>query len=249
MICASELEYLPTATPMQCTFCRREVVSNGWCRDQHHFVCDDCHRADGITVIRQECLHTTETDPLAIALKIMRHPSIPMHGPEHHPMVAAVIIAAVKNQTHAVGDAEIEEAIRRGSQVPGGVCGLWGSCGAGIGVGIATSILEKTTPLSGVEWHNTGLVTSKVLSLIAERGGPRCCKRNVTTALQCAAEILGLKRPAVGGVNPGHIHAADLEDFVGRVRGRGSDGVRCDHCASNKQCLGRRCVYHPVNNM
>jgi hypothetical protein len=29
--------------------------------------------------------------------QVMAHPLVPMHGPEHHAMVPAVIIAAVRN--------------------------------------------------------------------------------------------------------------------------------------------------------
>ena len=56
-----------------------------------------------------------------------------MHGPEHHIMVGAALLTAYKN---AGGEIDLQQALvemmSRGRSVPGGACGFWGACGAGI---------------------------------------------------------------------------------------------------------------------
>ena len=64
-----------------------------------------------------------------------------MHGPEHHAIVPGAIIAAVRNTGYPVPEGAIEKALERASKVPGGWCGLYGDCGAAVGVGIAVSVL------------------------------------------------------------------------------------------------------------
>jgi len=46
---------------------------------------------------------------------IMKHPTMPMHGPEHHAMIAGVLVTAYKNLTRKATDEDIKEAIRRGA--------------------------------------------------------------------------------------------------------------------------------------
>ena len=41
----------------------------------------------------------------------------------------------------------MEEMVRRGREVPGGICGFWGCCGAAVSTGIAFSVMKKATPL------------------------------------------------------------------------------------------------------
>ena len=62
-------------------------------------------------------------------LPIMKHPIMSMHGPEHHVMIAAVLVTAYKNMTGKATNEDIKEAIRRGATVPGGYCGLFGAMG------------------------------------------------------------------------------------------------------------------------
>ena len=64
-------------------------------------------------------------------------------------MVGAALLTAYKN---AGGDIELSKALSemhaRGKQVPGGACGFWGACGAGISTGIFLSIVNKSSPLN-----------------------------------------------------------------------------------------------------
>jgi hypothetical protein len=86
---------------------------------------------------------------------------------------------------------------KRAKQVPGGACGFWGACGAGVSTGMFVSIATKSTPLAEKAWGLSNQMTAKALEAIGKNGGPRCCKRDsylaVTEAVKFAKENLGVK--------------------------------------------------------
>ena len=152
-------------------------------------------------------------------------PCVHMHGPEHHVLVGSALLAAYRN---AGGDVDLPSALRelkaRGSQVPGGVCGLWGCCGAAVSCGTAHSVLTGSTPMSGDSWGRCNIMTSRCLAAIGAIGGPRCCKRDGYTALIAASEY--------------------ISETLG-VRLEPDAGVQCGFFRDNLQCIGARCPYHP----
>ena len=143
LICKAPLEYLLQDEEMECAVCHRREASKTRCVNGH-YVCNDCH-TQGMDSIFGLCLAETSADPIAILRRMMDLPFCHMHGPEHHVMVGAALLTAYKN---AGGPLELEKALmemyRRGKEVPGGACGFWGACGAGISAGqfvaIATEI-------------------------------------------------------------------------------------------------------------
>ena len=106
-------------------------------------------------------------------------------------MVGAALLTAYKN---AGGDIDLQNAlmqmILRGKQVPGGVCGFWGACGAGISTGIFLSIVNKSSPLNTEVWGLGNRMTSAALQKIGEIDGPRCCKRDSFTAILAAIDFV-----------------------------------------------------------
>jgi len=110
-----------------------------------------------------------------------------MHGPEHHVLIGSALLTAYHNSGGKIHLPEALKVMRqRGSQLPGGICGLWGNCGAGVSAGIFMSIITGSTPLSGATWRLSNLMTSRCLESIAEFGGPRCCKRDGFLAIKTA---------------------------------------------------------------
>jgi hypothetical protein len=111
--------------------------------------------------------------------KMMALPFCHMHGPEHHVMVGSALLTAYKN---AGGEIDLELALKemmnRGKSVPGGACGFWGACGAGISSGMFVSIISGSTPLAQEPFALSHKMTAKSLGAIGENGGPRCCKRD-----------------------------------------------------------------------
>lgn len=199
LICGAPLVYLPEAKPMECAGCGRTFSSNAMC-ESGHFICDDCHRAPALVIIRRRCLEAKDTDPIALAEKLMEEPTVHMHGPEHHVLVGAALLTAYHNVTGKPGlEANLEKMVQRGKQVPGGACGFFGCCGAAVSAGIFGAIVLESTPLSAEAWGKANLLTSQCLANEAKVGGPRCCKRNtylsILTAVKFLREQLGVELP------------------------------------------------------
>lgn len=188
LVCGSPLLYQTVPVAMTCSYCGEELNTNIYC-PEGHYVCDSCHALEALDILRQVANSTKSTDPGEILESIMSHPSVPMHGPEHHAMVPATIVAAVKNAGYEVPVGAINKAIERGAKVPGGWCGYYGACGAAVGVGIAVSVLTEATPLTGKPRSLAIEATSYALNKIAD-GYPRCCKRSSRLALEAAVEFL-----------------------------------------------------------
>ena len=110
--------------------------------------------------------------------KMMDHPEVPIHYPYHHfIMPAALLTLAAMEQSESREALEemLDTAKVRSMQVPGGVCGNFGTCGAGVGAGIFMSVWTQTTPVSGKTWQWCNELTGRCLQKIASVEGPRCC--------------------------------------------------------------------------
>ena len=184
LICGAELEYFTAPRNMKCAICGKEYETTAACKEGH-FICDTCHMEKGIALIHDFCIKSESRNPVAILQQIMVRPEIYMHGPEHHVMVGAALLTAYRNSGGEIDfDTALPEMIRRGKQVPGGVCGFWGCCGAGVSAGIFISIVTKATPLHREEWGLANQMTARALQAIGSLGGPRCCKRDSFTAVK-----------------------------------------------------------------
>ncbi len=224
LICGADLVYFQEAKEMTCVFCGKRELSHASCKDGH-YVCDACHARKGIEAVMRECRTTKSRNPIEIMQKIMADPYIYMHGPEHHVMAGAALLVAYHNSGGEVDlDWALAEMKERGGQVPGGVCGFWGCCGAGVSTGIYMSIITKATPLSGKSWGLSNRMTSRALNAIGEIGGPRCCKRDTFTAVkeavQMTKEELGIEMEL-------------------------PEKIECGFHVENQQCLRGKCPCHP----
>jgi hypothetical protein len=220
LICKAPLEYLESDNCMECAICHKKEKSKTRCV-QGHYVCNDCH-THGLDAIIGVCMSETSKNPIAVIEKMMRMPFCHMHGPEHHVMVGSALITAYKN---AGGDIDLHfaliEMMNRGKSVPGGSCGFWGACGAGISTGMFVSIISKATPLTNKPFALSHRMTAKTLGKIGEIGGPRCCKRNsflsILIAIDFVKECFGI----------------DME----------KEEIVCQFSLQNNQCIGRRCPF------
>ena len=221
-VCARPLVYATESVTKICAVCGNTEKTNIYC-PEGHYVCDACHSKAAIEVLKQVLASTKSTDPAEIIEQVMAHPSVPMHGPEHHAIVPAAIIAAVRNAGYPVPEGAIEKAIERAGKVPGGWCGLYGDCGAGVGVGIAVSVLTNATPLTGKERTLALGATSFALSRMLD-GQPRCCKRASRIAVEAAVDYLNEQL------------GTKLEK---------SKSVPCTYTIRNQQCAKKECPYYP----
>lgn len=224
LICSASLEYLAQDEVMECAICHKKELSKTRCVNGH-YVCNDCH-TQGMDSIFGLCLSETSADPVAIVRRMMDLPFCHMHGPEHHVMVGAALLTAYKN---AGGSLDLENALReiygRGREVPGGACGFWGACGAGISAGQFLAIATQSTPLAREPWGLSNQMTARALDSIGKTGGPRCCKRNswlsILAAIDFVQEHLGVKMERTVPI--------------------------CAYSQNNHQCIGKLCPFSPAN--
>ena len=220
LICGAPLKYLENEAQMECALCHKKENSKTVC-ENGHYVCSECH-TKGIDSIIGVCMSENLKNPIEILQKLMSLPFCHMHGPEHHIMVGSALLTAYKNSG---GEIELHKSLvemqSRGKKVPGGACGFWGACGAGVSTGMFVSIVTGSTPLGNESWGLSNQMTAKALETIGKIGGPRCCKRDsylaITEAVRFAKIYLGVEM--------------EIGD------------VKCIHSELNNQCIGERCPF------
>ena len=169
------------------------------------------------------CSSADSKNPVEMAMAMMDDKSIFPNGPEHHTLVGAALLAAYKN---AGGDLDLPRALaemrNRSMSVPGGTCGLWGTCGAAVSAGMYWSIVSGSTPMTRGPWAETQRLTSRILARLADLGGPRCCKRTGFVALQEAAA-----------------YTAELRGIEMEMPER----ITCRYFHRNRECLRAGCPF------
>jgi len=223
LICGKDLNYKEKSFPVRCEICGKNFESNVVC-ENNHYICDLCHSKDSFEIIKDFCLTTKMEDPLEMAVEIMKHPYIKMHGPEHHFVVPAVLLTSYyiyKKERQKLPD-KLEIALKRAKLVPGGFCGTHGNCGAAVGTGIFISIISGATSVSHEEWQNANLLTAKTLYEIALMGGPRCCKRDSFIAIIQTVKFLKEKFYISLPIN---------------------EEVKCSFRKFNKECIVDKCKF------
>ncbi len=203
VVCGKPIAYAKASERLSCALCGAAKDSTARCK-AGHFVCDACHAAPAKDVIERTCVASDERDPIALALRLMRHPALKLHGPEHHFLVPAVLLATWSN---ARGEGKrkaerVAEARRRSEPVAGGFCGVQGACGAAIGTGTFVALATEATPLRGKERGLANRMTSAALAIIGRVDAARCCKRDALLSILAAAkfarENLKVDLPATG---------------------------------------------------
>jgi hypothetical protein len=148
----------------------------------------------------------------------------PMHGPEHHALVPAVILATYRNLGGEIGESHILTGIERGLSIPGGSCGFMGICGVAVGAGIAFSILLEANPLTPVPRQAVQRVLSEIIGVLAEQEAARCCRRECFLCLKEAARL--------------------SEDLL-PVRLRADGDTSCEQYPGNAECVRAGCPFFP----
>ncbi len=227
-ICGTELDFVIRQEDYKelfCEFCKKIFKVNIFCPNGH-YICDSCHSEDPIKIINNFCKKTKLKDPYKIAERIMSHPKFKLYGNEHHALTPAVILTTLKNNSilkpngKEITVSDIEEAISRGSKIPGGYCGFYGSCGAGIGSGIAVTIFMEATPSTNIPRSLANEMTSRSLIKISDNL-EHCCKRSVKLSINEALEFL-------------------KDKFNIKLN---FEINRCEFAIKNKKCSGGSCPF------
>jgi MoaA/NifB/PqqE/SkfB family radical SAM enzyme/SAM-dependent methyltransferase len=219
MVCGETLQYLETHLESKCVFCGLKKPANALCQ-KGHFVCDACHCEDAVSVITSICASTTETDMIALMARIRSHPSMPIHGPEHHAMIPGIILSTYRNLGGEITLDQIREGIRRGALLPGGICAFQGACGGALGAGVALSLLLKANPIKARERTTVQSATNAILGEISSFEAGRCCQRDCWIALTKAAELSRKLLPIP--LKADHV-------------------LTCRQMRDNAECIGKEC--------
>ena len=225
LVCGEPLAYFEQAQPVACAVCGKQETGHSLCV-AGHYVCDACHRAQGVGFIMEACRASDAVDPIALASAIMAAKEVYPNGPEHHSLVGAVLLTCYRNAGGTIDlNAALDELRTRSMQVPGGTCGFWGCCGAAMSAGQFCSIIAGATPLTPEPWAATARLASRIMGRLADIGGPRCCKRSSFAAIE----------EAVG-------HVADAYGVQMSLPER----ITCTFMDGNAECLGRDCPFFPA---
>lgn len=174
--------------------------------------------------IVESCLQEKSTNPIEIFYNIANKDFVRIHGPEHHILDGAALLTAFFNAGGKIDLQEsLNELMKRGLQMPGATCGMWGVCGAVSSMGAALSIIDKTGPLSSDEsWGKHMEFTASALYRLSQVGVPRSCKRDAFLSFQKAIEFINKN------------YAVELK----------SDKIECSFSEKNEQCIRDKCPFY-----
>ena len=173
--------------------------------------------------IRQE----TSCNPVHIFKNMARKEYVSIHGPEHHVLDGACILAAFYNAGGNIDlDPSLNQLLKEGLRMPGAMCGLWGVCGAVTSIGAALAIIDKTGPLSSDgSWGEHMSFTSKALEEVGHINGPRCCKRDAMIAFKNGIDY----------INRHYDVMLEYED------------QKCEFSQLNQQCIKDQCPFYSAD--
>lgn len=220
--CGSTLKLLPHAVGARCMVCGERGRTRTWCT-QGHFVCDDCRAKDLMQLLEGLLTQSKTTDPVELFMILRRAHEFPMHGPDHHPLVAAAFLVAYHNAYGEPSWEAILDALQSAaSDLPGGTCGFWGACSAGLAVGMAYCAILDSSPTDGEKRAAAHRVVAQLLGRFGCLPGARCCRRECLVALQAACELSGEVLP--------HPLQTTYQ-------------VKCEQAADNPECMGAECPF------
>lgn len=187
--CGTPLKTLPNAVSARCMICGERGRTRTWCT-QGHYVCQQC-RGNELLALVEGLLQQAQTDdPVELFIGLRRSRPFPMHGSEHHALVAAAFLVAYHRRHGEPSWPAIMDALQTAAtELPGGTCGFWGACSAGLAVGIACCTILDSSPTDGAPRAAAHQIVSQILARIARYPGPRCCRRECLLALQTGCEL------------------------------------------------------------
>ena len=224
LVCGKPIVYSPEAQEYTCEICGKTEMGHCACEDGH-YVCDACHRSEGVRLSIEYLLDATSKNPVELTSHMMDENAIYPNGPEHHTLVGACLLTAYANASGKLDKQKaLEEMKKRSLQVPGGTCGFWGTCGAAVSAGQFWSIVSGSSPMAVDAWAQCQELTSRILGRLAVYGGPRCCKRTGFVAIEEAAKFTQEKT----GV------ALEMPE-----------SITCHWFPRNAECLRDKCPFFP----
>ena len=148
---------------------------------------------DAVTFIKKKCIEYNGNKPLELAVQIMNHPIIRMHGAEHHFLTPAVLLTVFNNQAKKYSNLsekldELENYINNNAPRS---CSLEaGTCGAAIGSGVFFMNFMQEQFVPEVLDRLSNYIRTESIRQIDEIGLSRCCKRDTYISLMVASKVM-----------------------------------------------------------
>jgi 7,8-dihydro-6-hydroxymethylpterin dimethyltransferase len=224
------LSGLPIANSCCCSSTNSDHVSSGDVNIQRQIEAYKLHvneakpSAAALQSIASACHRSTETDVLKLFARLRRSPDIPMHGAEHHGLLAGVVVAAYRNASGEVSDENVIQAVVRANMIRGRACGYLGICGAAAAVGAAFSVIIDATPLRAERRQQVLDVVASIATTHAAQKAARCCQRECVLALKAVADLSAEHLP---------IPLTADASFV------------CEQSQDCEECAGQDCPLYP----
>jgi hypothetical protein len=226
LVCKGSLNHFDKPRFGKCQGCGVKEKTYILCENDH-YLCNSC-ASDKVMELLYKILPTIEHENPVDALEfIVRHCGIVGNTP--HPITAAAFLSAVKNATARITHEEVLEGVVRASQIPGGWCGYYGTCGAGVALGTAFSVISKATPMSDKERSSANVATATVLMEIAKLGGPRCCLASARVSLDCSIDLA-------------------RDTFAIEFPKQKTNFKRCCYSSFQRECKKELCKYFNTDN-
>lgn len=220
--CGTTLKLLPNAISARCMICGERGRTRTWCT-QGHFVCETCRGNELVGLIEGLLEYAAVTDPIELFIRMRQSHSFPMHGPEHHALVAAAFLVAYHSLYGEPAWPSLWDAVQSAAtQLPGGTCGFWGACSAGLAIGIAYCTILDSSPTTGEARAAAHSVVAQILERIGQFAGPRCCRRESLLALTTACV---------------------LSEQILPHRVTTSFQITCEQAEANPECIGAACPF------
>lgn len=192
LLCGKELVRLDRPKQLACALCGVRGPADSRCKDGHH-VCEACDASPAADVIERACAASEERDPVALALRLLRHPALQRRSADHDLLVTAVLVATWSNATgEPARRAERVAETRRRATAPR-------AAGGAAAAGAFASIAGEA---SGADAALAERITDRVRAIVGDADAGRCCKResllSVLAAAKLAREHLQVDLPAQG---------------------------------------------------
>ncbi|AEJ19051.1 DUF5714 domain-containing protein [Gracilinema caldarium] len=195
LVCGAKLEHRDESIIVMCSKCGKKERTCIVC-EKEHYLCNACATETVMAKIFQKIPEIDCQNPCDIGEKLLIECGYAGNSP--HFVVAIAFLLALKNLSFVTLE-DVFEGMMRASQIPGGWCGYYGSCGAAVGLGVAVSILTKATPMTDKSRSMANEATAEGLKIVASQGGPRCCIGSVRGVLEAGVkyikEALGIDFP------------------------------------------------------
>jgi hypothetical protein len=206
--------------PGACALCGREGRLAERCA-AGHAACAACLAGPAAEVIARACGATEERDPVAIAVRLTRHPTLRLGPADHDLLVAAALVASwstVRGEG-AQRAARVRAAVERAPRAapPARPDGRGAATAAGTFVALAAEADRRASVEALVEQ-----AAARARALVGEGEDALCLRRNALVSILATARFA---RDHLG---------ADLP----------ARGLACERAGKNPSCVGAGCPFH-----